>query len=511
MLRIFKMRNSLIQRFAVVHLITLACATAVSAVTPPGLPQVPSSQGNTGALDLPPLPEALKPLKGAPVKHERTGLIFKGHPDHISAGYVLIATRVHTATHLIDSNGYVVHQWDNDKPTGMGTYLLPNGNLLRTIRMTPNDIGNSIQELNWDGEVVWEYTTDQSKERLHHDIERLPNGNTLATVWERIPKEAYVAAGRDPDTVPNNEMWVCAIHEIKKTGKDSGEVIWRWSGWDHLIQNFDKNKANFGDPSRHPYLIDLNQLRESEGEFRKLSDWLHINSVSYIPERDEIILSSHAFSEMWVVSKNSGKLVYRWGNPARYGQGDEKDRVLYTQHDPYMVAEGLSGEGNILIFNNNISVEKGHAPHSSFLEVKPPLTEAGEWPKPTENGAFPPCEIVWEYTGAPKLKFYSPVVSSTQRLKNGGTLVCVGAEGLVFELDPEGRRVWEYINPVSRQGPKLKKLEKWNSLPSPGANMMFRAYKFPPDFPAFEGKDLSPKKLLGAPDPVGDTAVLPAP
>ncbi len=459
------------------------------------------------AQDLPPLPVSPPPLKNAPPQHDKTGLIFKAGPA-VSEGYVLIATRGHTTAHLIDSDGYIVHQWDNEKVTGMGAYLLPNGSLLRTIRRSEEDVGNTIQELDWNGNVVWEYATDQSIERMHHDIERMPNGNTLAAVWERIPYDQYVEAGRDPETVPNNEMWVDAIHEIQPTSANSGEVVWRWSPWDHLIQNFDNTRNNYGDPSKHPELIDLNQLRTSEGEFRKLSDWLHINSVSYIPDRDEIILSSHAMNELWVVSRKSGELIYRWGNPQRYGKGAPEDQVLFTQHDPHMIPTGFRGAGNILIFNNNPPVKSGEAPQSCVLEVKPPLTESGMWPEPTADGIYPPCEVLWEYTGAPNLSFHSPVVSSTQRLKNGGTLVCVGAHGIIFELDKSGKRVWEYINPVLSQKAKLKKLEKWNSLPGPGANMMFRAYKYPPDFPAFAGKDLSPKKLLGAPDP-GNTVPLP--
>ncbi|VGO21236.1 hypothetical protein SCARR_03308 [Pontiella sulfatireligans] len=390
----------------------------------------------------------------------------------------------------------------------MISYLLPDGNLLHTVKNSTDDVGDTIEELTWDGEVVWEYNTDQAVHRMHHDIERLPSGNTLVTVWERIPLDEYMAAGRDPDTVPNGEMWVCAVHEIKKTGKTSGEVVWRWSAWDHLIQDFDEKCPNYGDPAKYPNRIDVNQLRASKGEFKKLSDWLHINSVSYNPSReDEIILSSHAMGEMWVVSRKTGELVYRWGNPIRYGKGGEADQVLFTQHDPHRIAGGLRGDGNILIFNNNNPVDPGVAPYSSILEVKPPMTASGEWPMPTAVGIYPPCEVIWEYTGAPGSKFYSPVVSNAQRLENGGTLVCVGAEGIIFELDAEEKRVWEYVNPIMRQGPKMKKLEKWNSMPPSGENMVFRAYKFSSDFLAFQGKDLSPKKMLG-PEDGGDGAEL---
>ncbi len=415
----------------------------------------------------------------------------------ISEGYVLISASGMRSTYLINNDGFVVHHWNHRNITGKSAYLLPDGDLLRTVRNSKSEAGDAIQRLSWDGEVLWEYTTDQDVQCIHHDIEPLPNGNILAVVWERIPVDEYVAAGRNPDTVPNDVLWLDTVHEIKPAGRKTGEVVWRWSPWDHVIQNFDKTKENYGDPSKHPGRIDLNQLREETGRFNKLSDWLHINAVSYNPGRDEIMLSSQAMSEVWIISRKTGKLVYRFGNPGRYGKGTDKDRILFNHHDAHTIASGHRGEGNILLFNNVSHIVPGKPPCSSVLELKPPLTESGEWPGLAEGGAFPPCEPVWEYTGLPDAGFYSPIYSSAQRLKSGGTLIGVGAPGKIIELDASGKRVWEYVNPKVTGKVKLKKLEKWNALPPPPANAFFRVRKYPPDYTAFSGRDLSPKFLMG--------------
>ncbi len=443
-----------------------------------------------GQLDLPPVPGPLPTLKNAMTRPSKTGVILK--TEGVSDGYVLIATRAITATYLIDNNGYIVHQWDNDKITAMTAYLLPNGNLLRTVRTSAVEVGNVIQELTWDGEVVWEYSTDRTVKRMHHDVERLPNGNTLVTVWERKSFQESVAAGRNPDTIPNNEMWVDAIYEVKPTGKTTGEVVWRWCAWDHLIQNYNEKCRNFGDPAEHPDRLDVNQFRGNT----PVSDLLHINAVSYNPDRNEILLSSHGFSEIWVLSRKTGELVYRWGNPRRYGKGSEVDQTLFGQHDPHWIGKGLRGSGNILVFNNQNPAPAGYAMYSSVLELKPPLTDSGAWPVPTADGVYPPCEVVWEYTGAPDSLFYSSNLSGVQRLTNGGTLICAGLYGRIIELDVNGNRVWEYIDPIFPTGPKLKRLEEWNTLPPGAENTVFRAYKYAPDYSAFKGKDLSPKKLL---------------
>lgn len=456
-----------------------------------------SAAGQSPAPSMP-MPGSFPVMKGP-----ETGVLLK--EEGVSEGYTLIAPPGCNSAWLINNDGDVVHEWAFEKRSGQAAYLLPDGSLLHAVRSSQEDIGDTLQELTWDGEIVWEYSTDQATQRMHHDVERIPNGNTLVTVWERIPLEEYVAAGRNPDTVPNNQMWVDAIHEIKPTGKASGEVVWRWSAWDSPIQNFDETKANYGDPAEHPYRIDLNQLREETGPFNKLSDWLHINAVSYDPKRDEIMLCSQSLSELWVVSRKTGKWVYRWGNPRRYGKGGPDDQVLFNPHDTHFIPDGYRGAGNILLFQNVNPLKEGEAPYSSVMEVKPPMDSSSDWPVPDETGRFSPCEVGWEYNGKPDDTFYSPIFSSAQRLNNGGTLIGIGAPGLIIELDANDQPVWKYKTPAARGRMKLKKLEKWNALPPPSPSSFFRAYKYDPDFPAFKGRDLSPKYRLGAPAPNPET------
>ena len=123
----------------------------------------------------------------------------------------------------------------------------------------------------------------------------------------------------------------------------------------------------------------------------------------------------------------------------------------------------------------------------------PPVDENGVYG--TEpDGTFSPSEIIWDYSD-PGV-FYSSVVSGVQRLPNGNTLIAEGVKGHIFEVTSEGETVWRYVNPVTRDGP----LARTDSIPpnSPRApailaNMIFRAFRYAPDYPAFVGKDLTPK------------------
>ena len=282
-------------------------------------------------------------------------------------GYTLIAPMASTSTYLIDMEGKVVRTWASDCFPALSATLLENGHLLRAGTLPSNELpfqgpgaGGRIQEFNWEGELVWDYKYFNPKQLPHHYVTRMPNGNVLMVVWERKSSQEVIAAGQRPNVNREGHALVDCIIEVKPTGKTTGEVVWEWHAWDHIIQDNDKSKANYGEVSAHPELIDVNfsdnivvPKSASNEDLQKLKgigylggpvtpgavatpkgpDWLHINSVRYSVELDQIVLSSHIFSEIWVIDHGTttaeaashtggrrgkgGDLLYRWGNPRR--------------------------------------------------------------------------------------------------------------------------------------------------------------------------------------------------
>jgi hypothetical protein len=86
-------------------------------------------------------------------------------------------------------------------------------------------------------------------------------------------------------------------------------------------------------------------------------------------------------------------------------------------------------------------------------------------------------EIVWQYTPAEAgflipldaSRFYSPFVSSAQRLPNGNTLITEGSDGRIFEVTRNHELVWEYISPYRGSRGLTRGL----------MNMVYRAYRAP--------------------------------
>lgn len=278
-----------------------------------------------------------------------------------------------------------------------------------------------------------------------------------------------------------------------------GKIIWEWYIWDHLVQDYDPNKANYGVVEDSPELLDLN-FANNNG-----ADWIHANGIEYNEEFDQIIISCRGVSEIWVIDHstttaeasghsggNSGKggdFLYRWGNPQSYRAGDPNDRQLFFQHHAQWIKEGLPGEGNILVFNNGEDRIDGD--YSSVDEIVPPVDANGIYSL-TEGLAYEPKEPVWSYVAETPTDFYGRIISGTQRLANGNTLICSGPQGLFFEVTSQSQIVWQYVNPVVI----LEGILAQGESPVPSAflqqNSVFRCHRYAPDYPAFSGRDMTP-------------------
>lgn len=367
-------------------------------------------------------------------------------------GETLVSPLGNNNTFLVDMNGKTVKTWSCSARPGLIAYLFDDGSILRPCRdsggsFSGGGAGGRLQRYDANGKLTWDYYFSTSSHQQHHDVQPMPNGNILLIAWERKSNQEAVAAGRQSIT---GEMWPTLIAEIKPVGATGGTVVWEWHAWDHLIQDVDSRKPNYGVVADHPELIDINFGKVSRG------DWIHANAIDYNEKLDQIVFSSHFLHEFYVIdhstttkeaaghtggrSGKGGDILYRWGNPQAYGRGTSADQKFFVVHGANWIDGGLPGEGNILAFDNGDRPGRNND-YSTVVEVVPPVDTKGHYfIAPTKP--FGPATPVWSYSD--RSSFYSNHLSGAYRLPNGNTIICEGTSGYLFEVTAAGKKVWDY-------------------------------------------------------------------
>jgi hypothetical protein len=454
--------------------------------------------------------------------------------DNLTDGYVMFVPTNSASVYLINRKGEVVHEWKGNYRIG-SPYLNNDGSI--TLMATDPDFpvfsapgpGGRLQKISWDSKMLWDFEYATEEYVTHHDIAVLPNGNVLAIAWEVRSADDVIQAGRKPELTPKiSGLWVSKIVEIQPLDKTHGKVVWEWHIFDHLIQDFDKEKDNYGDVTAHIELLDFNVLDEKLPDpisqdsldvllqTRKVnrnttvdnegSDIFHLNAINYNADLDQIVFSSYTLNEIFIIDHSTtteeaaghrggrwgkgGDFLYRWGNPKNYRQGDSTNQQTFNQHDVRWIKNGYPGEGSLTLFNNGIPgyERKDSLAYSAIYQIRPLTDDQGNY-KLMENKRFGPKKPEWKYMAKDTISFYSSFISGAERMKNGNTFINEGAKARFFEVTPEGEIVWEYLNPYRGN------VRETNGDPIPVipfAFSNFRSNFIPADHPAFQGKTLAP-------------------
>lgn len=322
--------------------------------------------------------------------HHRSGLIHYT-PKHSYRGYTLFTNQRGTQTNLIDMEGRVCHRWQADEGITY-SYLLPNGNLL--LRTNPAEqaggtehlggaltvlagASTALLELDWEGNIVWEYRSPDMY--LHHDFERLPNGNTLILLWTPIPDAlAAQVKGGFGDT---GVMFGDVVQEVTP----EGTIVYQWNSWENLD-------------------IETDVICHLEGR----REWTHQNALNVTPDGD-LLVSFRQTSTVGIVSKASGEFTWKWG-PGEISHQHcptflENGRVLLFDNGPHRPGVSYSRIVEVDPATNEVAWEYKGDPPISFYSYQ--ISGTQRLPNGNtlicEGGAgrifevTPNKEIVWEY------------------------------------------------------------------------------------------------------------------
>lgn len=357
--------------------------------------------------------------------------------------YTLYSVQNSQTTQLVDTNGVTFKTWNHaaNARTGYSCYLLPGGVLVRSVLNMGNQLMGGgmtgrVQKVAWDGTVLWDFTYSSGTYCLHHDICPLPNGNVLMISYDVHTAAEATQAGANQSII----IWADKIIEVKQTGPTSGEIVWQWRAWDHLVQNVNPAKDNY-QPSivQHPERLNIN--------YGLQKDWIHMNGLDYNPITDQIVFSSHNLNEWYVIDHstttseasgktggNSGKggdILYRWGNPAAYSASGTK--ILNVTHDAHWIPEGCPNEGRLVGYNNGGQTN----PNRSTIDMIMPPKNGYNF-NLTLGQAYTPAT----YAQRIVCNGNSTNMSNSQQLPNGNTLYTVALSGAIYEVNPAGITIW---------------------------------------------------------------------
>lgn len=414
------------------------------------------------------------------------GLLY--HDISASDGYTLFTPLKNNEVFLVNNCGETVNQWTFTEAPGATCYLLANGNLLRAGQ-------NNLEIRDWNNNVVWTYATTANGIMQHHDIEPLPNGNILCLAADRYSLAQMTAEGRNPATTAAT-MKLEKIVELQPVGTNSATIVWEWKFKEHMIQDFDATKLNYGVVADHPELLDLNYPNLST------NDYIHTNGIDYNAALDQILVSGKNLSEIYIIdhstttleasghtggtSNRGGDFLWRWGNPEVYKQGTVGDRKLFAQHDPKWVEPGYLDDGKITVFNNGVVGTMQS--YTSVVMLQPEIV-GGIYTK--LNNKFNPVNYDWSWNGSILgITVAEDKQSGTHALPNGNMIISETTLGRVSEITKSGTVVWSYRNPTGPivGGNSIRYAQFSDPLSD---NSFFRAEKYPANYIGFSGHDLT--------------------
>lgn len=365
-------------------------------------------------------------------------------------GFALYNLTNNTTARLINAQQQIAYTWNCPTSFSYAMALKPNGNLVRSCVNTGNQLNvaagsGKVQELNPQGQVVWEFVYSSADYITHHDFCLMPNGNVLLLAYIKMPLAQLQALGYT-GTASSGYKLSARIIEIQPTGS-TAQIVWRWDISDRFIQYVDATKPNYMPIAENPHRLNINVPTSGTGGPGGGSDWFHENGIDYNEELDQIAFSARLLSEIFIIdhsttteeaaghtggnSGRGGDFLFRWGKPANYGVSATQ-RIPQAVHDVKWVKGGPM-DGWISFFNNN-----GGGNNTSTVDAINPDRDGYTYPW-TPGTVWGPANYGWRHT----CLAYAGGQSSADILPNGNVF-CAPSGQYLYEVNSSNQVIWQY-------------------------------------------------------------------
>lgn len=277
--------------------------------------------------------------------------------------WLLVTPSMHAESYLVGPDGKVTHTWPSKLlPSGPGR-MDETGALLRVERderlprsfMVPGGTGGRITQIGWDGTQQWSFSIATTKNLVHHDALRLPNGHVLALVWERHEPDEAQSKGRDADKVGKAGLWSECLWELQPQGGKGARIVWEWKAWNHA-RRFPEAPLPKG--LRH---FDPGERININGSRTPAPAWAGVTRLEYNQALDQILLVAGGLGGIWILDHSTttqeasgdeggkagkgGRLLYQWnGSTPDLKAKSRKALVVDAEWLPHEEGKGPSVE-----------------------------------------------------------------------------------------------------------------------------------------------------------------------
>jgi hypothetical protein len=273
--------------------------------------------------------------------------------------------------------------------------------------------GSTMREVSLFDELVWEAPASTPEGEPYHHVLR-PVGDEVLTTWLE----------------PLDGLYACADTLVQLDREHN--TTWEWRFADYFT------------------FSDLDPLDQC--------DSTHVNSVDVDLELDRVCLHAKYLDLVVAVRHSTGEVLWTLGDEGGFLPDPEAEIPLFDD------AHGVKclGEDRVLIFDNG-AWGRGWSRYVEYQLDHEQLRSS----------------IVWQYPEQPEDdRFFSHGWGDVDRLDNGNTLCTTGEQSAelgdseqsltrIFEVTPEGERVWQISWGQSYASPSAFKADRIPALSEP--------------------------------------------
>lgn len=229
---------------------------------------------------------------------------------------------------------------------------------------------------------------------IHHEIIKNQQSQiAILTASSQIIDKTSVGGSDSSIVVGDNIIVMDSI----------GNIVWEWSAFDHF------------DPLQS---IDFNDYWNSLFGNGAI-DWMHANAITQTHD-DHYLLSFAWTNQVVKINAQTGDVIWVLGDNGSFIM-DSTDRFIFQHH----ISE--TPAGTYLLFDNG-SLQREYSRVSEF-ELDTVTMSA---------------KLVWQFDLLPEQS--TSILGSAVRLPNDNTLIGAGVTGILLEVDPDGKVVWQADN-----------------------------------------------------------------